>query len=92
MEPRERKVLLLFALILLLAAILAFAVYRMTGPLGIEARYNQAVGLPTGGEEGGGGLFGFSLEGNPAAYGVILGALVLLSLFTFLRWKRQGPG
>jgi len=88
--PRDRKVLIFFILIAILAGILAFLVYRMTGSMGIEERYSQAVGLPGTGEGGGGGWFWFSLEGDPLAFGVILGALVLLSLFAFFRGRRLG--
>jgi hypothetical protein len=91
MVPWDRKVLILFILIAILTGILALLVYRMTGPMGIEERYNQAVGLPGTGREGSGGWFGLSLEGNPLAYGVILGSLLLLCLFVFF-WRRRKGG
>jgi hypothetical protein len=75
--------------ILVLVAIISFAAYRMTGSMGIEDRYNQAVGLPSPGEEGGSGWFGFSLEGNPLLYGVILLVLGGICVITYRRWKRE---
>jgi hypothetical protein len=88
----DRKVFALFLLIAVLGAILAFVAYRMTGPLGIEERFNRAAGLPGTGGAAGSGWFGFTLEGDPAAYWVLLGALALLSLFTFFRGRRHGGG
>ena len=88
---RERRGLLTFLLIALAVAILALVAYRITGPLGIEERSSRAVGLPAPSEEAGNGVSGFSLEGNPAAYGAVLGALILICLF-LLRWKRKGNG
>jgi hypothetical protein len=69
-------------------AVLALVAYRMTGALGIEERFSRAAGLPTTEGESGGGWFGFSLEGNPAAYGIILSALALLSLYAYF-WRRR---
>jgi len=88
--PRDRRMgLILFGLILVAVAIISFAAYRMTGPMGIEERYNQAVGLPGSEEEGGSGWFGFSIEGNPLLYGVILVALGALCVIAYLRLRRQ---
>jgi len=88
--PRDRRMgLILFGLILVAVAIICFAAYRMTGPMGIEERYSNAVGLPSTEEEEGGGWFGFSLEGNHLTYGVILLALVGISVIVYLRLRRQ---
>jgi hypothetical protein len=87
--PGERKVLILFLLFVILAGILAVLVYRMTGSMGIEERYNQAVGLPGTGEGGGGGWFGFSLEGNPLLYGVTLVVLGSGCVIAYLWWRRE---
>jgi len=87
--PDRRRGLILFVLILVAVAIISFAAYRLTGPMGIEERYSNAVGLPSTEEEEGGGWFGFSLEGNHLAYGVILLALVGISVIAYLRWKKE---
>jgi hypothetical protein len=89
--PLEKRGLLIFLLIIVIIAIVALAANRITGPLGIEERFSRAVGLPAPAEETGNGVFGFSVEGNPAAYGAFLGVLILLCLF-LLRWKRKGNG
>ena len=76
--PEEKKGLIIFGAILLVVLVTALAAYRMTGSMGIEDRYNTAVGLPPSPEEGGGGtFFGFSAEGNPVLYVIILGILII---------------
>jgi hypothetical protein len=85
----RRRGLILFVLILVAVVIISLAAYRMTGPMGIEERYNQAVGLPSAGEEEGSGWFGFSLEGNPLLYGVILFVLGGSCAIAYLRWRRE---
>jgi hypothetical protein len=85
----RRRGLILFGIILVVVAIVSFAAYRMTGPMGIEERYSQAVGLPSPGEEEGSGWFGFSLEGNPLMYGVILLALGGICAIAYLRRRRE---
>ena len=87
--PGRRRGIILFVLVLVVVAIISFAAYRMTGPMGIEERYSNAVGLPSTEEEEGGGWFGFSLEGNHLTYGVILLALVGISVIVYLRLRRQ---
>ena len=57
--------------------------------MGIEERYTRAVGLPGAGEEGGSGWFGFSLEGNPLLYGVILFVLGGFCVLAYLRWRKE---
>ena len=84
----RRRGLILFVLILVAVAIISLAAYRMTGPMGIEERYNQSVGLIGPEEESGGGWFGFSLEGNPLMYCVILLALGGICVIAYLRWRR----
>lgn len=69
-EP-EWKGFLLLGLVALVLAAGAIAAWQMTGNMGIEDRYSQAVGLPVGGEEGG----ALSVEGNPVLYLVVLGSL-----------------
>ena len=88
--PGRRRGIILFVLVLVVVAIISFAAYRMTGPMGIEERYSNAVGLPSTEEEEGGGWFGFSLEGNHLTYGVILLALVGISVIVYLRWRKEG--
>jgi hypothetical protein len=91
MVAGRRKGLIILGLVLAAALIVAFLAYRMTGPMGIEERYGQAVGLPAGeGEEEGGGPFGFSVEGDPFLYGVVLVVLGGICAVAYLRWRRTG--
>ena len=89
--PGRRRGVILLGLILVVAVIISFAAYRMAGPMGIEERYNRAVGLPSPGEESGNGWFGFSLEGNPLLYCVILIILGSICVLAYLRLRREEP-
>ena len=64
---------ILFGAILIVVVIVALAAYQMTGHMSIEDRYNTAVGLPTEEEEVGGTFLGFSVEGDPTLYLIVLG-------------------
>lgn len=72
----ERKGLIIFGAILIVVLIAALAAYQMTGNMGIEDRFTTAVGLPPGEEEGGETFFGFSAEGDPVLYVIVLGILI----------------
>jgi hypothetical protein len=67
--------------------IVSLAAYQITGSMGIEDRYNTAVGLPTSPEEGGGTFFGFSAEGNPVLYVIVLGILAIGAYATYRKFK-----
>jgi hypothetical protein len=67
--------LALFLLLLLVFALAGAGVFLLTGDMGIEERFSRAVGMESPGEDGEGdgfGAFGFGIEGNPAAYLVVL--------------------
>jgi archaellin len=68
----EKKGLIIFGAILIVVLIAALAAYQMTGSMGIEDRYSQAVGLPVSGET----ASGFSLEGSPVLYLIVLVLLI----------------
>ena len=76
-KVEERKGLIIFGAILIIVLIVALAAYQMTGKMGIEDRYTTAVGLPPGEEEGGETFFGFSTEGDPVLYVIVLGILIV---------------
>lgn len=70
--------LIVFGIIAVIIIFAAIAAYTMTGNMGIEDRYSQAVGLPVSGDEAeGDNFFGFSLEGNHLSYLVVLGLLII---------------
>ena len=76
-KVEERKGLIIFGAILIIVLIVALAAYQMTGKMGIEDRYTTALGLPPGEEEGGETFFGFSAEGDPVLYVIVLGLLIV---------------
>jgi hypothetical protein len=73
----ERKGLIIFGAILIVVLIAALAAYQMTGNMGIEDRFTTAVGLPPGEEEEGETFSGFSAEGDPVLYVIVLGILIV---------------
>jgi hypothetical protein len=84
----EKKGLILFGAILLVVLVAALAAYQMTGSMSIEDRYNSAVGLPQSPEERGGDtFFGFSAEGNPVLYMIVLGILIVGSYVAYKKFK-----
>ena len=83
-----KKGLIIFGIILIVVLISALAAYQMTGSMGIEDRYNTAVGLPPSlEEEDGGTFFGFSAEGNPVLYVIILGILIVGCYAAYRRFR-----
>jgi hypothetical protein len=75
-QAGKKGVAIFIALLLLFVAI-GIGAYLISGDKGIEERFSEALGL--GGEsekEGGGGFFGFNIEGNVVIYAIILLALV----------------
>ncbi len=84
-EKRGLLVLGGLALLILIGALLAF---QITGPMGIEDRFTEALGLQHDGgveEEEEGGFLGFSLEGNILAYLAVLALLIIVSIAAFRR-------
>jgi len=79
----ERKGLVIFGAILIVVLIAALAAYQMTGSMGIEDRYNTAVGLPVLQQEEGGTFFGFSAEGNPVLYLIVLCVLIIVCFVAY---------
>jgi hypothetical protein len=64
--------IIFFALVLLIGIIAIFAI-NGSGSKGIEERFSSALGISQGnGEHGSGSDSGFSLEGNPLLYVIIL--------------------
>ena len=78
----DLKGIIIFSVIVVVAMMIALFSYGITGDMGIEDRYNQAIGLPTGEEEGS----GFSIEGSPVMY---LAILSLLALTCYMLYRRS---
>jgi hypothetical protein len=80
MNKKEMFGLVFFGILSVLVVLAALFALESTGTMGIEDRYNHAVGLPLEEESG---ESGFSLEGNPFFYLGILGILVVISLVLY---------
>jgi hypothetical protein len=78
MKKKELQGLFIFGILAVVIVLIALFALESTGTMGIEDRYNHAVGLPLQEEES--GESGLSLEGNPIFYLGILGILIVISL------------
>jgi hypothetical protein len=85
----NKKGLMIFGLLVLGFLAVGLAAYEISGHMGIEDRFNSAVGVGTDAEEeeAGSGLFGFNIEGNPLYYVIIFAALIVLCLVLCLKFK-----
>jgi hypothetical protein len=82
---RSNKGMLILALIILLAVIAAFLAFRVSGPMDTEERFMHTLGIAH--EEtdtpAGSGIYGFSLEGQPFRFVIVLGILLLLCVLAY---------
>jgi hypothetical protein len=74
---KDKKGIIIFGVIVVILLTVAMIAYRMTGPMGIEERFNHALGLPMNEEDHRNSWFGFSAEGNTFLYEIILVALIV---------------
>jgi hypothetical protein len=83
----NRGRMIFFALVLLIAIIAIFA-FNGSGSKGIEERFSSALGISSGEEEHAyGSAPGFSLEGNPLLYAIVL---VLLGVACWVVYRKFG--
>ncbi|MCK9593173.1 MAG: YdgA family protein [Methanoregula sp.] len=68
----------IFVGIIAIVGIAALAAYQITGPVGIEERFQNALGIVGNGGEDPEGFRGFALEGDPVLYAVIVCGLGIL--------------
>jgi hypothetical protein len=84
----EKKGLLIFTGLMVLVIVAALAAYQSSGNMGIEERFNNAVGIVGGGEaEGSGGSSRLALEGSPLLYMIVLGILVVSCYAVWRRFR-----
>ena len=84
----QKKGWLLFIGLTLIIVALSLTAYLVSGPMGIEERFNSAVGIQSGSDDNGpSGVFGFDIEGNHLSYAVILTALIVLCLIVYYKGK-----
>lgn len=85
-EINRKKGMILFGVLILAIVGLSLVAYHVSGHMGIEERFNSAVGIYAGPEEeGSSGIFGFNIEGNPLYYAVILASLIILCLIIYIK-------
>jgi hypothetical protein len=74
--------------ILVLVLTLSIAAYRLTGDRGIEGRFLDAAGIHQGNNTGDrGGTTGFSLEGDPVLYIVVIVGLGIACIAAYRYFK-----
>lgn len=89
-EIDRRKSSLLFGVLILFVVGLSLAAYFVSGNMGIEERFNSALGIEGHEEEGEpSGIFGFNIEGNQLYYLIILSILVISCLLIYLKNKSK---
>lgn len=87
-EIDQRKGLILFGGLVFMVIAFSLAAYLISGHMGIEERFNNALGIPAESEEEvTSGLFGFNIEGNPVYYAAILIALIIICLIVYIKGR-----
>jgi hypothetical protein len=86
---KDKKGMILFGVIAAVLLVCAIVAFQVTGPLGIEERFGSATGSSAQDENGevGGGIAGFSLEGNALLYIFIIAALVLVCIILYRKYR-----
>ena len=85
---KEYRGIILFCLIAIIVIAGALVAFKVTGPMGIEERFNAATGI-IGEEEddAGTGIAGFFLEGNVLSYILILIGLAVLCFVVYKKYN-----
>lgn len=77
---------MIFTAVIAVVGIAALVAFQIAGPMGIEERFGDALGIPhdAGDVPGDGGVSGFSLEGQPLLYA---GMLCLLGIICIALYR-----
>jgi len=87
-KANSTRGLMIFGVLILVFLASSIAAYVISGNMGIEERFNNAVGIhPDSGEEGPSGIFGFNIEGNLVSYVIIASALIIICVVLYTRTK-----
>lgn len=80
-----KKELVIFIAIITIVGIFALTAFQIAGPMGIEERFQNALGIPhdAGNVPNDSGMSGFSLEGQPLLYAVVLCVLAIICIATY---------
>ncbi|VVB65053.1 Uncharacterised protein [uncultured archaeon] len=88
-KANDKKGLMIFGALILVFLALSMVAYVISGHMGIEERFNNAVGIHSDSEEEGpSGILGFNIEGNLVSYVVINSALFILCAVLYTRSKQ----
>jgi hypothetical protein len=84
----DKRGLAIFGGLILVFLALSLAAYVTSGHMGIEERFNNAVGIHADSEEEGSpGILGFNIEGNLVSYAIIASALIIICTFLYTRYE-----
>ena len=87
-KANNKKGIMIFGVLILVFLALSIAAYVISGNMGIEERFNNAVGIHADSEEEGpSGIFGFNIEGNLVSYLIIATALIIICVVLYTRSK-----
>ena len=87
-KANNKRGLMIFGVLILVFLALSIAAYVISGNMGIEERFNNAVGIHSDSEEEGlSGIFGFNIEGNLVSYVIIASALIIICVVLYTRSK-----
>jgi hypothetical protein len=87
-KANNKRGLMIFGVLILVFLTLSIAAYVTSGHMGIEERFNNAVGIHADSEEESpSGIFGFNIEGNLVSYVIIASALVIICAVLYTRSK-----
>jgi NADH:ubiquinone oxidoreductase subunit 3 (subunit A) len=80
-----KKEIVIFIAVITVVGIAALVAFRIVGPMGIEERFQNALGIPhdAGDVPGDSGVSGFSLEGQPLLYAVVLCVLGIICIAAY---------
>ena len=85
---QEHRGLIIFCLIAIIVIAGALAAFKITGPMGIEDRFNAATGIIGEEEEdAGAGIAGFFIEGNALLYLLIMASLIVMCVFAYRQYR-----
>lgn len=89
MQQSNKNGIIIFGTIILIFLVISLLGFIITGNKGIEERFSNAVGLPTGSGEADNGIFGFTLEGNQLSYIIILALILVSTALIYMKFREQ---
>ena len=85
---KEHRGIIIFGIIAIIVLAGALIAFKITGPVGIEDRFNAATGIiPEEEEETNSGIAGFFLEGDALLYLMVLAGLIVICVFAYRQFR-----